>query len=65
MANTLPPDVAAWFRNAVGPEWTIRQIATLVASSATVLSIELDRDSSAGTNRGPKECPDRERDRGS
>jgi hypothetical protein len=37
----------------------------LVASSATVLSIELDRDSSAGTNRGPKECPDRERDRGS
>lgn len=44
MTDGLSIEVTDWFRAAVGPRWTIRQVTPLEASSATVLAVEVERD---------------------
>jgi hypothetical protein len=49
VTDGLPTAIADWFHDIVGSEWTIRQVTPLVASSAIVPAIELDRDGSSRT----------------
>jgi aminoglycoside phosphotransferase (APT) family kinase protein len=46
VSDALPTDVAAWLQTALGAEWTIRQVTQLQASSATVLTVDVEREGS-------------------